>query len=134
MSRDLRSSSQLAGLLVQEETDAGDIEHALQIALDAPLQKPGSTGEAISGDGKDPNGISTEGDRLALPPGTPLPADLSPLGAKVFRALVKYGVFNIDTTHGTSLLRAQSNAFDAATIDALRKDVNKFLPALQRVN
>ena len=42
-------------------------------------------------------------------------------------------VFNIDTTHGTSLLRAQSNAFDAATINALRKDVNELLPALQRV-
>jgi hypothetical protein len=127
-------SSQLAGLLVQAETDAGEIEHALQIALDGQLQRPGYVGEAISGDGQSPSGISIEGERLAIPPSTAMPAGLSPLGQKVFRALVKYGAFNIDVAGGTTTLRAQANAYDRATIDALRGDVNRLIPLLQRVD
>ncbi len=126
-------SSQYAGLIVQAETDAGEIEHALQIALDGALQKPGPVGEAISSDGWSSSGIAQEGERFALPPGTPMPNGLSPLGQKVFRAMMKYGVFNIDVAGGTTILRAQSNAYDESTIDALRRDVNKFMPQLRRV-
>src|SRR5262249_32110447 len=36
-------SSQLAGLLVEAETDQGDIRHALQLSIDFPLAKPGYT-------------------------------------------------------------------------------------------
>jgi hypothetical protein len=127
-------SSQLAGLLVQAETDAGEIEHALQIALDSALQMPGYVGEAISSDGRSPSGISREGERLAIPPGTPMPGGLSTLGQKVFRALMKYGAFNIDVAGGTTVLRAQANAYDPATIDALREDVNRLIPLLHRVD
>lgn len=126
-------ASQLAGLLVQAETDAGEIEHALQIVLDAPLQKPGAVGEAINSDGKSPGGIGQEGERYAIPRGAAMPAGLSPLGQKVFRAFQKYGVFNIDVAYGVTTLRAQANAYDGATIDALRKDMSKLIPSLEKV-
>lgn len=126
-------SSQLAGLLVQAETDAGEIEHALQVALDGAIQKPGFSGEAISGDGYASSGVAQEGERLALPKSLAMPSGLSPLGQKVFRAMQKYGLFDIDVAGGTTTLRAQANAYDAATIDALRADVNRFMPLLQRV-
>jgi hypothetical protein len=126
-------ASQLAGLLVQAETDRGEIEHALQIVVDRPLAKPGFRGEAIHGDGANPGGVVTEGERLAIPPGTPMPAGLSELGRKVFRALAKYGGFVVDVADGLSHLRAQANGFDASVIAALRKDMRKIMPLLQRV-
>lgn len=126
-------SSQLAGLLVQAETDKGEIEHALQIALEFALQKPGFTGEAISGDGTSNSGISQEGERLAIPRDAPMPSGLSPLGQKVFRAMQKYGVFNIDVA-GVTILRAQTNAYNSSVIGSLRSDVPKLIPLLQRVN
>jgi hypothetical protein len=126
-------ASMLAGLLVQAETDAGEIKHALQLVVDSDYQKPGFTGEAIAGDGSSSGGITKEGERLAIPPGASMPAGLSPLGQKVFRAMQKYGVFNIDISGGSTLVRAQANAYNAATIDALRKDMNKLIPMLQRV-
>jgi len=126
-------SSQLAGLLVQAETDAGEIGHALQIALDAALQKPGYTGEAIGGDGSSPSGIAQEGQRFAIPPGVSMPAGLSSLGQKVFRAMQTYGVFDIDVAGGTTVLRAQANAYDAVTMASLRNDVQVLIPLLQLV-
>jgi len=126
-------SSELAGLLVQAETDAGEIEHALAIALDFGLQKPGAVGEAISSDGSSSTGIAQEGERLAIPPAKPMPSGLSPLGQKVFRATQKYGVFSIDVAGGTSNFRAQANAYNATVIIALQADVAKIIPLLQQV-
>jgi hypothetical protein len=126
-------SSQLAGLIVQAETNAGEINHALQIALNFSLQKPGFTGEAIAGDGNTASGIGIEGERYAIPRTTAMPAGLSPLGQKVFRAMQNYGVFNIDQA-GATILRAQANAYDGNTIGALGTDVNKLIPLLKRVN
>jgi hypothetical protein len=126
-------SSQLAGLLVQAETDRGDIAHALQISIESSLAKPGYTGEAISGDGKNPNGIVQEGERLGIPPRTPMPPGLSPLGQKVFRAYQEYGAFVVDVAGGVTNLRAQANAYDSATMTALRLDLLKITPMLRRV-
>lgn len=116
-------SSQLAGLLVQAETDAGEIQHALQITLDFPLQKPGFVGEAISGDGGSSSGIAVEGERFAIPKTTAMPSGLSPLGQKVFRAYQNFGVYNIDVSGGTSNLRAQANAYSQPVMEALRQDL-----------
>ena len=127
-------SSEFAGLLVQAETDAGDINHALQIAADSTITQPGFTGQAISGDGGASNGLFQEGAHLAIPPGTAMPSGLSPLGQKVFRAYVKYGAFIIDVAGGTSNLRAQANAYDEATMDALQADLGKLTPLLQAVH
>ncbi len=126
-------SSQLAGMLIQEETDRGEITHALQISIDMALAKPGHTGRAISGDGRNPNGLLQEGQRLAIPPTVAMPQGLSPLGQKVFRAYQRYGAFVIDVAGGVTNLRAQANAYDRATITALRRDVPRLTPMLERV-
>jgi hypothetical protein len=128
-------SNLLAGLLVQAETGAGEIAHALQIAIDLTLQGPEPTGEAIRSDGwASGSAITRQGERLAIPPNTPMPEGLSTLGQKVFRALRDYGAFNIDSGDGATGLRAQANAYDPATIDALREDVNRLIPLLHRVD
>ncbi len=126
-------SSQLAGMLIQAETDRGEIEHALQIAIDMSLAKPGHIGEAISGDGPNRNGLVQEGQRLAISPTVPMPQGLSPLGQKVFRAYQRYGAFVIDVAGGVTSLRAQANAYDRATITALLRDVQIITPMLDRV-
>ena len=126
-------SSQLAGMLVQAETDRGEIAHALQISIDMSLAKPGHIGEAINGDGHNPNGLLQEGQRLAIPPTAPMPQGLSPLGQKVFRAYQRYGAFVIDVAGGVTNMRAQANAYDRATITALRTDVPRIMPMLERV-
>lgn len=126
-------ASQLAGLLVQAETDQGEIAHALQIAVDAAYAKPGRIGEAIAGDGRNPEGLLQEGQRLAIPAAIAMPAGLSPLGQKVFRAYQRYGAFVIDIAGGVTNLRAQANAYDEATIAALQRDLARISPLLQRV-
>jgi hypothetical protein len=126
-------SSQLAGLLVQAETDRGEIAHALQISIESSLAKPGHTGAAISGDGKNPDGLVQEGQRLAIAPAAPMPRGLSPLGQKVFRAYQRYGAFVVDVAGGVTNLRAQANAYDRATITALGQDLTKITPMLERV-
>jgi len=127
-------SSMLAGLLVQAETDAGEINHALALAVDFPLARPGFIGEAISGDGNSSTGLFQEGQRLAIPPSTPMPSGLSPLGQKVFRAYQKYGAFVIDVAGGTSILRAQSNGYSSSAISGLQSDLGRLTPLLRRVN
>jgi hypothetical protein len=62
-----------------------------------------------------------------------MPAGLSPLGQKVFRAYQRYGTFVIDVAGGVTNVRAQANAYDASTIEALRTDLSRITPLLQRV-
>ena len=126
-------SSQLGGLLVQAETDAGEIKHALQLVVDYSLVKSGFANEAIAGDGGSSSGIVREGELLGIPPGTPMPAGLSPLGQKVFRALQQYGAYVVDVAGGATVIRAQANAYDLATMDALWQDMGKITPQLQLV-
>ena len=126
-------SSQLGGLLVQAETDTGHINHALQLEVDSTLARSGFTGDAISGNGSSPTGIVQEGDRLGIPLGTPMPAGLSPLGQEVFRAMQQYGAYVVGAAAGTTAVRAQANAYDAATISALRTDMTSITPLLQEI-
>jgi hypothetical protein len=126
-------SSMLGGLLVEAETDKGEINHALQLVVDSKLVKSGFTGGAIAGDGGSASGIVREGDHLAIKPGTPMPAGLSELGQKVFRAMQKYGAYVVDVAGGTTVIRAQANAYDSATMNALWKDMDKIIPKLDLV-
>jgi hypothetical protein len=126
-------SSELGGLLVKAETDTGQINHALQLVVDSSLVKSGFTGNAIAGDGGSSSGIVQEGDHLAIPPGTPVPSGLSPLGQKVFRAYQKFGAFVVDVAGGVTNLRAQANAYNEHTIARLRSDTVKLTPLLERV-
>jgi hypothetical protein len=126
-------SSELAGLLVQAETDTGTINHALELGVDYTLVKPGFTGNAIAGDGRSSSGIVQEGEHLAIPPGTPMPSGLSPLGQQVFRAMQQYGAYVVDKGGGATGLRAQANAYDEQTITRLRRDIVELTPLLERV-
>ncbi len=128
-------SSELAGLIVQAETDAGEIQHALGLSVGGNLNGQGSTGDAISGDGPATNGIIVEGELVAIAPTTPMPSGLSPLGQKVFRALQKYGAFDVDTTDCCTInVGAQQNAYDQGTMDALNSDMPQVLTLLQKVD
>jgi len=127
-------ASELGGLLVQAQTNTGTIDHALQLAVDSSLLKPGYIAPAISTDGSNSNGTLQEGQLLAIAPGTPMPSGLSPLGQEVFRALQQYGAYVIDSGGTQTAIRTQANAYDATTMNALRLDVNSFLPLLQAVS
>jgi len=126
-------SSLLGGLLVKAETDDGSIDHALQLVVDAKLVMSGFTGNAIAGDGSSATGIVKEGQLLAIAPGTPMPAGLSPLGQEVFTAMQKYGAYVVDVAGGVTNIRAQANAYDDATMTALWHDMGKITPLLQGV-
>lgn len=127
-------ASQLGGLLVADEVKDGSIDHALQLAVDGKLVAPGAVGQAIASDGSSSSGIVKEGQLLAIAPGTPMPAGLSPLGQQVFKAMQQYGAYVVDVAGGTTVIRAQANAFDAATMDKLWKDMNAITPLLQGVS
>lgn len=127
-------ASQLGGLLVKDETNDGSIDHALQLVVDSKLVQSGAIGQAISSDGSSASGIVKEGQLLAIPPGTPMPAGLSKLGQEVFTALQKYGAYVVDVAGGTTNIRAQANAFDDATITALWHDMGNITPLLQGVS
>jgi hypothetical protein len=126
-------ASQLGGLIVKDETNDGDIDHALQLAVDRNLVRSGAVGQALSSDGSSASGIVQEGQLLAIPPGTPMPAGLTPLGQQVFKAMQTYGAYVVDVAGGTTNVRAQANAFDSATIAALAKDMHQITPLLHGV-
>jgi hypothetical protein len=126
-------SSELGGLLVQAETDTGQINHALQLVVDSGLVKPGFSGDAIAGDGGSASGIVREGDHLAIAPGTAMPSGLSRLGQEVFHALQQYGAYVVDVAGGATVVRAQANGYDQATINALWHDMGSMTPLLEEV-
>jgi hypothetical protein len=126
-------ASELGGLLVKADTDSGSIDHALQLVVDSTLVMPGFTGSAIAGDGSSSSGIVKEGELLAIPPGTPMPSGLSTLGQEVFTAMQKYGAYVVDVAGGVTNIRAQANAYDAATITALWHDMGSITPLLEAV-
>lgn len=126
-------SSMLAGLLMQEETDAGEIHHAVAVAAASSLIRSGAVGEAIASDGGSSTGIVQEAEHLAIPRSQAMPSGLSPLGQKVFRAFQTYGAFIIDKA-GVTIIRAQQNAYTSTQISALKADVGKIIPLLQRVS
>jgi hypothetical protein len=57
-----------------------------------------------------------EGQLLAIPPGTPMPSGLAPLGQEVFRALQQYGAYVTENGGSQNTgLRAQYNAYNASS-------------------
>jgi hypothetical protein len=128
-------ASEFAGMVVQAETDAGEIRHAIQLEMPQSVNAPGFTGSAIDGDGPTATGILQEGDQLAIPASAPMPSGLSPLGQKLFRALQTFGGFDIDTTDCCTVgTRVQQNGYDQTTVTALEGDVAQVFPLLQKVN
>ncbi len=132
-------SSMFAGLIVQAETDAGPILHAIALRMGVPLVKQGIIPPAVASDSGSTTGIVQEGQLLAIPPGTAIPAGLSPLGQKVFTAMQTYGAYVNDRTNndaygGTNGPRVMANSYDDATITALDVDMPKIIPLLKLVS
>ena len=86
-----------AGLITGDDLQNGSIDHALVVALTAPILKAGATPvylhPATAWDNGGAYGPIKMGSRIGIPAGTPRPAGLSPLGNMVFDALQKYGAF-----------------------------------------
>jgi hypothetical protein len=126
-------ASMLAGLLVEEETKKGVVEHALQLCVDEVLIRPGATGEAINSDGWSNDGIVQEADWLAIPRSAQKPSGLSPLGEVVWIALREYGSYVVDKTSMCSKIRMQLNAYSQQIADDLTRDLGKMYPMLKKV-
>jgi len=127
-------SSGLGGMLIQAETDAGPIMHALQLSPLNTLVKPGFVAPAIRGDGNTSSGIVQEGDLLAIPPSVAMPTGLSTIGQQIFTALQTYGCYVVDVSGGDSTLRMQQNAYNQTVADNAWHDSNKIIPLLQQVS
>lgn len=135
-------ANQLGGLLNEyDQTQVAasqPITHAISIATDVPLTLPGFIQPpAIAGDGNSASGIVTEGQKIGIPPSTPMPtlsfdgAPISPLGAAVFTAMQNYGVIIIDRAIGDSAVSMQFNAWDAPTVIRMVQDIQVIMPLLQ---
>jgi hypothetical protein len=98
----------VGGLLTQDEiSGSAPIDHALVVGLPFDMLKGGwpSPGvnyiaPATADDSGGWTGPIKMGSRIGVPVGVAMPAGLSPLGVKVFRALQKYGMFVGDYVGG----------------------------------
>lgn len=127
-------ASGFGGMLIQAETDAGPILHALQLSPLNTLVAPGFVAPAIRGDGNTSGGMVQEGDLLAIPPGTAMPTGLSTIGQQIFTALQTYGCYVVDVSGGDSTLRMQQNAYNQTVANNAWHDSNKIIPLLQKVS
>ena len=85
------------GLITGDDLQRGSIDHALALAITAPMLKAGATPDyrwpATAWDNGGAYGPIKIGSRIGIPAGTPRPAGLSKLGNMVFDALQRYGAF-----------------------------------------
>lgn len=136
-------ASWLGGLVTGENLAQGAIDHALSIAVGNDDLKAAFVPPAVEFDG---NGASTYrgtlpmGTRLGIPPGTPRPAGMSPLGDMIFDALVTYGGFVIDRNTGFNLF-ADARTVPVSVLIPVRRpqssgpgsDLQKIVPLVQIV-
>jgi hypothetical protein len=123
--------SLLGGLIRSGETTS--IPHALAISLPYELLGTGHVWPAISDDDGGAPGFVPEGSLLAIPPGTPRPAGLSPLGNAIFDALSRYGAYVVDQCgSGTATLYAEPTT-SATAVSAALTDMRSVMPLLRRV-
>jgi hypothetical protein len=122
--------SLMGGLIRSAEINADSIPHVL--AMGAPGGLTGKTcpiWPAITCD------AAGEGALVAIPPGTPEPAGLSPLGAAIFDALRRYGAYNVDQTGGGAVVfyAEQSGPDELVPIALARVDLQAITPLLRIV-
>jgi hypothetical protein len=115
--------SPMAGLLTGPEIAAGEIEHALAIALPNSMLARGWVAPALKEDGDAATayfGSIPMGSRLVVPPTATMPSGLSALGQKIWRAARRYGFLVVDRA-GSPTLYADPRSMTAAQIAALRE-------------
>jgi hypothetical protein len=122
-------------VVVQAQTDTGAINHALGLYIGNDMLAPGYVAPAIGDDGTTRRAPLLEGELLAIPPGTPMPSGLSPLGQEVFTALQQYGGYITDRGGSVnSGVRFQQNAYDSTTMNAVSADMSTIFHLLKVVS
>lgn len=114
--------SPMAGLLTGPEIAAGEIEHALAIALPNSMLARGWVAPALQEDGDAATayyGSIPMGSRLVVPPTATMPAGLSALGQKIWRAARRYGFLVVDRADSPTLY-ADPRSMTATQIEPLR--------------
>lgn len=135
------------GLITGDDLKNGSIDHALVLALTAPLLKAGSNPDyvhpATAWDNGGSFGPIKMGSRIGIPAGTPRPAGLSTVGNMVFDALQKYGSFVGDFCGGAwPMFYADKNTVIDAQMQPLyafwqyggSADMEKIQPLLRVAN
>jgi hypothetical protein len=107
--------STMAGLLSGPEIDAGEIEHALAIALPGSMLAQGWVAPALQEDidSATYSGSIPMGSRLVVPPTATMPSGLSVLGQKIWRAAQRYGFLVVDRADVPSLYADPRTMSDA---------------------
>lgn len=83
-----------AGLITGRDMAAPTIDHALVVSLGyVTLDNQNWVAPATAPDNGGHSGPMQMGDRIGVPPGIAMPAGMSTLGQKVFRALQTYGAY-----------------------------------------
>jgi hypothetical protein len=116
------AASPMGGLLSGPEIAAGEIEHALAVSLPNTMLKSGWVAPARAEDADGATaylGSVPIGSRLVVPGSATMPAGLSALGQKIWRAAQKYGFLVVDRS-GTPALYADPRTTTNAQIDPLR--------------
>ena len=115
--------SPMAGLLTGPEIAAGEIEHALAVALPNSMLARGWVAPALQEDSDAASayyGSIPMGSRLVVPPSATMPPGLSALGQKIWRAARRYGFLVVDRADSPTLY-ADPRSVTAAQIAPLRE-------------
>ncbi len=126
--------SQLGGLIRGADLANGVIPHALSVALPGSTLRSGWVWPAFGQDGDASStysGFVPMGSLLAIPPGTPMPAGLSPAGQMIWTALRNYGAYVVDRTGPSSVLIAEASA--EAAVNPARADMAKIMIQVRMV-
>jgi hypothetical protein len=116
-------ASPMAGLLSGPEIAAGEIEHALAIAFPNNMLESEWVAPARAEDDDGATAYSGSipmGTRLVVPPTATMPAGMSSLGQKIWRAARNYGFIVVDRA-GTPALYADPRTMTAAQVNPLRE-------------
>jgi hypothetical protein len=90
------NTSWIAGAINGRDIARGIIDHALAIAAPGSMFSPTLVRwPATSPDGQG-FGPLEQGTRFGIPPGTPMPAGLTPIGQMAFTAIQTYGMYLLD--------------------------------------
>jgi hypothetical protein len=115
-------NSPMGGLLSGAEIAAGEIEHALGVGFPGSLLARGWVYPARKEDTDTSNysGTIPIGTRLVVPSSATMPAGLSPLGQKIWRAAQRYGFIVVDQVGGSSPVVYADTTVSSADLDLLR--------------
>ena len=123
-------ASGLGGLILGADLAAATINHGIAIELPYSYLAGGPMAPAIGSDATGGTGHIQEGERLAIPAGTPKPSNLTPEGSKVWDALVKYGGIIADKDSGSPVFQMEAITTTPAQATNLRKDAATIMKAL----